>query len=165
MPDVLQSPVYLSGGAQPTQIAVMWGSERFESSVTGKWQELPGAKITWKVGPGSSTPRCILVATFTAEVIVGRPVSGGNAVGLLDITFGGENGHPQSDNHRYATAQSTEEWGSVTTLRAMNYLTGVDSMRDASPQVVFNLAQGSNFGFQNWLLKLEAYPQTASQAG
>lgn len=157
MPDSGQAFAY--DGVQPTQAVVAWNSERYESSVTGKWQELPGAKIDCHVGPGYSLRGGLLVVTFTAEVLVGKPLAG-SAAGLLDITFGGQKGHPQDDNHRFATAQSAEEWGSVTTIRAMPYPYDAASVRDATVQVIFNLIAGSTFGFQNWLLKLEAYPLT-----
>lgn len=156
MPDVGQA--FAFGNVLPTQAGVAWSSERHESSVIDKWQELPGAKLDWHLGPGYSLQGGLIVATFTAEVLISRPVSGGNAAGLLDITFGGQQPHPQSDNHRYATAMSAEEWGSVTTIRTMHFPFDAALVRDSSLQVIFKLAAGSNFGFQNWLLKLEAYP-------
>lgn len=157
MSDVTESPIYAyrndTYGFRPTQVGVVWSSERFELKTVGQWTNLGGATIPFHTGFQTTCPGALLVATFTAETLVQPEV----AVGSLDITFGGQPGHPQSDNHRFATAKSAEEWGSVTTLRAMDYPYDAATMHDATVQVIMKLVAGTTFGVQNWLLKLEAY--------
>ncbi|MFH8469615.1 hypothetical protein [Streptomyces sp. NPDC017991] len=151
MSDALKDPIHASG--QLPRVAVIWNSDRYELTTKGNWVDLPGAVIPAQVGQGTPSLGGLFVATFTAETLIG----GQPSTGSLDITFGGQDGHPQSNNHRYATAQSSEEWGSLTTIRAFEYPPEA-TVRDATIKVKVHLGSGTVFGFQNWLLKVERYP-------
>ncbi|MFG2613993.1 hypothetical protein [Streptomyces anulatus] len=155
MADVSSFPDYTLQDPKTPVAATMWSSERFETTTVGKWRDLPGAEIAWNTDKLNNFSGGLVVATFTAETLIAGPAG---AVGLLDITIGGQKGHPQSDNHRFATKKSDEEWGSVTTMRAMRFPYDESAVRDATVKVIVNLAAGTSFGLQNWLLKMDVHP-------
>jgi hypothetical protein len=142
--------------AAPIQTAVIWGSDRFLADTADTWVDLPGARIPQQVGQGTPSLGALFVAIFSAESLVRIH---GDGVCLLDVTFGGREPHPVSDDHRFdSSAGPGTEWRSVTTTRVMEIPPTV-SVVDATAQVRVQYKGGAigECGLQNWTLTLLRY--------
>lgn len=155
MPDNPTSPVIRN--AAPIQTSAVWGSDRFLVTTPDTWVDVPGATIPQQVGQGTPSFGALFVAIFSAESLV--KVDGDNGVCWLDITFGGRNPHPISDNHRFdSSINMGTEWRSVTTTRIMEIPPTIPVV-DATAQVRVKYAGGTlaECGLQNWTLTLLRY--------
>ncbi|MFG3253471.1 hypothetical protein [Streptomyces sp. NPDC048172] len=132
------------------------GAGRPARPATDQWTDVPGMMIPAEVGKGTPSYGALFVATFTAEILAKKDDWGG--ITQFDILFGGQPGHPQSDNHRTFAAMPGE-WRSVTVVRAFHFDDDV-VRRDATVKVQVKRQNGVDFGIQNFLLKVERYPVT-----
>ncbi|WP_283134661.1 hypothetical protein [Rhizohabitans arisaemae] len=157
MPDNPTSPVVRN--AAPIQTSVIWGSDRFLVSTPDVWVNLPNATIPQQVGVGGGSPSigALFVAIFSAESLV--KVQGDNGICWLDITFGGQDPHPESDNHRFDSSINLgTEWRSVSTTRIMEIPPTIPLV-NATAQVRVKYSGGTlvECGLQNWSLTLFRY--------
>jgi hypothetical protein len=121
--------------------------------------DLPGATIPQQVGPNTPSYSALFVAVFSAESLV--KVKGDNGICFLDITFGGDDPHPVSDNHRFdSSIDQGTEWRSVTTTRVMEFSPTMTT-KNATAQVRIMYKGGGGTivecGLQNWVLTIFRY--------
>ncbi|MFI0420989.1 hypothetical protein [Spongiactinospora sp. 9N601] len=155
MSDNPTSPVVRN--AAPIQIATIWGSDRFTATTPNTWIDLPGATIPLSVGQGTPSFGALFIATFSAESLV--KIQGDNGVAFLDITFGGQDPHPISDNHRFdSSIDQASEWRSITTVRVAEIPPTIPVV-NATAQVRLQYAGGTivEAGVQNWVLTIQRY--------
>lgn len=158
MADVTKDAVQSSGVLLP-RAAVVWSDERWTAAVEGQWTDVPGMVIPAEVGKGTPSYGALFLATFTAEILLKQDSWTGSCA--FDILFGGQKGHPQSDNHR-SFAAMPGEWRSLNVTRAFSYEDDT-ARRDATVKVQVRRPSGVDFGIQNYLLKVERYPVFTGQ--
>jgi hypothetical protein len=155
MSDNPTSPAVRS--AAPIRTAAIWGSDRFLVTTPDTWVDLPGATIPQQVGLGTPSFSALFVAIFSAESLV--KIQGDNGVCFLDITFGGDDPHPVSDNHRFdSSIDQGTEWRSLTTTRIMEFPPAMTT-KNAAAQVRIMYKGGTivECGLQNWVLTIFRY--------